>query len=320
VSIRDPKDNIFGRYPILPGATTEVCTDFIVKPPILEEGQDFKTTVILIDQLGNEHKVKNVVFKGPKPKEPKKAEPPKESIHAISDPIEKEIVAVLKAEVNRYRECGRRVGGLGSVRTTYKGQTTRGVGTEWRIADSPENQSIILDVDTAKIVSDNTTALLKLYRKLRDDEERERFVAALLKRLSRSTEYAPVGYLILLVLFRIDRLSEALNTAKRDLHKDGAHGFSDLLRLLDGLLRFEHSVGRLQKPLKTAKGDFHFERSTFTPALLDEVERFVEGLDEDTFHIQERVAAIRVYRLATQPNVVNIGRIRPLLEPPRTRK
>lgn len=82
------------------------------------------------------------------------------------------------------------------------------------------------------------------------------------------------------MLFRIGRLPDALQTAKRDLQGDGALGFSDLLRLLDGLLRFEHPA--------------------FTPDLLDEVERFVEGIQEHTFNIRERIAAIRAFRLATR--------------------
>jgi hypothetical protein len=57
---------------------------------------------------------------------------------------------------------------------------------------------------------------------------------------------------------------------------DGEFGFNDLLRLLDGLLRFEHPK--------------------FTPDLLDEVERFIEGIHEHTFRIRERIAAIRAFR------------------------
>jgi hypothetical protein len=105
-----------------------------------------------------------------------------------------------------------------------------------------------------------------------------RFVTALLERLSRSTDYASVGYLILLVLFRIGGLSEALETAKKNLQKDEAYGFSDPLRLLDGLLHFEHQ--------------------SFTLELLDQIEKLVESIEENTFNIQERIAAIRAFRLA----------------------
>jgi hypothetical protein len=49
--------------PISPGDTTRVATDFWVSPPVRSEGQEFRATVVLVDQYGNEHRVKNVVFR-----------------------------------------------------------------------------------------------------------------------------------------------------------------------------------------------------------------------------------------------------------------
>lgn len=63
VSTKHPSDNIFGQYPIHPGATTELSADFWIKPPVREKGQEFKATVVLVDQFGNEHRVKNVIFR-----------------------------------------------------------------------------------------------------------------------------------------------------------------------------------------------------------------------------------------------------------------
>lgn len=280
VLVKHPDKELYGRFPILPRATTEIRADFWIRPPICKEGKDFKTAIILIDQFRNEHKVKDAVFKGPRPKEIRKDEPAGESIYSIKDPIEKEIVAVLKAELARYRECGRRVGGLGSIQTSYQGgRAMPGVGAEWRDVNSPKNQSIDPSPESAWIESDNAAALGKLYRGLNTDEEKRRFISLLLKRLSRQTEYAPVGYLILFVLFHFGQLPETLRTAKRDLQGDGAFGFSEFVRLLDGLLRFKHP--------------------SFTTDLLDEVERFTEGIEE-TFRISERVAAIRAFRLTNK--------------------
>lgn len=291
VMVKHPDQDIFGRYPILPGATTEVSVDFWIQPPVCKEGQDFRTTLILIDQFGNEHKMKRIIFRAPSPKKLKEIlkEIPitEESIHSILDPIAKEVAAVLRAEIYRYRDCGRSIGGLGSVQTLYKGNLMTGVGTEWREA-SPKNQAIITDAENACIKSDNATALLNLYnsfgkRKWAGERQAEvtRFVQALLKRLSKTREYAPVGYLILLVLFRIGRLKDALSVAKTDLQGDVGYGFSDFLRLLDGLLRFEHP--------------------SFSYELLDEVDNFLEGLEEDTFGIRERVGAIKAFRLGRLP-------------------
>ncbi|MCH4563462.1 hypothetical protein MKP05_10000 [Halomonas sp. EGI 63088] len=278
VLTRHPEENIFGSYPILPGETTEVHSDFWVIPPKRKEGEDFKTSVVLIDQYGNEHKIKNVVFTGPKPKEPKKEETPSEPIHSITDPIEKEIAAVLKAEANRYKECGRRVGGLGSIQTTIQGKSYKGVGTEWREADSPKNQTITEDESTIQISSDNAQALLNLYQKIKTDERKERYFSALFKRLDKNTEYAPVGYLILFVSFSLGELDAVLNGAVKNLQGDKAYGFSDFLRLLDSLLKFRHS--------------------SFSSENLDSIEQFLADVKEHSFRIEERLAAIRAYRLS----------------------
>lgn len=281
VLVRHPQRNIYGPYVIPPGFTTEATADFWIQPPVRKVGQDFKATIVIVDQFGNKHAVRKVLFRSIRPPAPQQAEPPQESIHAIADPVEKQVVAVLKDEINRYRQVGRSTGGLGSIRTRYRGQFMAAFGTEWRRTDSPERQSLIPDPDQAFIESDNAAALLNLYQGLSSDEERSRFVGALLQRMSRGTEYTPIAYLIMLVLFRIGRLPDALRKAKLDLQGDSAMGFSDVLRLLDGLLRFEHPA--------------------FTPTLLDEVEQFVEDIQEHTFNIRERIAAIRAFRLASRP-------------------
>jgi hypothetical protein len=287
VLVRHPDRNVYGHYPIEPGATTEASTNFWIMPPIRKEGEHLKAAIVLVDQYGNEHKVNNVIFRGPAPRQPNPIGPPGELIHSIQDPLEKEVAAVLKAEVTRYSQCGRRVGGLGSVQTTYQNQTVKGIGSDWRESDSPKAQLTVADPDNARIESDNADALQKLYSRL-GTEEQPRFVEVLLKRLSRDTEYAPVGYLILLVLFRIGHLPEVLQVAKSDLQNDGAYGFSDFQRLLDGLLRLKHPM--------------------FTTSLLDEVERFIEGI-HDEFVIHQRLAAIRAHRVA-------LGQIPERIEPP----
>lgn len=60
--IEHPESRIFGSYPILPGDTSEVIADFWIQPPVREGGQAFKARIVLIDQYGNEHKTRKVVF------------------------------------------------------------------------------------------------------------------------------------------------------------------------------------------------------------------------------------------------------------------
>ena len=165
--------------------------------------------------------------------------------------------------------------GLGSVR--LKDSDRPGIGTEWRKADSPMNQSIEINSQKKYIISDNAKALINLYNKLGNTDDKFTFVNSLLDRLSKDKEYAPVGYLIFLVLFRIDKLEIAFDIARKKLYQDSSYGFSDSLRLLDGLLRFEHSA--------------------FSKKLLEKIEIFIDELDEHLFRIPERLSAIRAFRL-----------------------
>lgn len=282
VATQDRRRGVFGGYPIPPHGTADLSAHFWVKPPVQEDGKDFDARVEFIDQYGNKHRTKKVRFACHPRTTPKKQEPPKELVYSISDPLLKKIVSVLKAEVDRYRGCGRTVGGMGSVQTTVGGQTYRGVGSDWREADSPRQQEVLEQPTLGAVHSENADALLSIYNVLGSQEERERFKTALLDRLSRDGEYACIGYFIGLVLFRTGHLSDAVSRAKRDLFGDREFGFSNLLWLVDGLLKFEHSA--------------------FSDDPLDAIERVVHGVDEHLFRIPQRIAAVRALRLVPLSN------------------
>jgi hypothetical protein len=136
--------------------------------------------------------------------------------YGIADPIEKEVVSVLKAEIGRYAMCGRRVGGLGSVHIVYKDQAMTGVGNDsWR-PDLPANQ-LLADASPALLRSDNLQAFVGFYRGLSSDDERERFKKALLDLLDSKRGYLAVSYFIAAVFFSIGALPEDLQKAKHDL-------------------------------------------------------------------------------------------------------
>ena len=149
-------EKMYGMYDIPPGETRNVSCDFWLEPPVVKASEPFTAhSVLFIDQFGNRHAVKRVRFRSmaadirPLPKEPE------EFPYELSDPVEKEVVSVLKAELSRYQMCGRRVGGLGSVHIVYQGRPMTGVGSDsWR-ADSPVNQLIVPDPDAAELKSDN---------------------------------------------------------------------------------------------------------------------------------------------------------------------
>lgn len=277
ILVRHPDQNLFGSYLIPPNFTTDARIDFWIQPPVRQEGEELVVTFELKDQLGNVHRTQRVKHYSLPKRKDEKPEITLESISDISNPVEKEVASVLQAEIDRYADCGRRVGGLGSITTTYQGRTLNGVGSDSRKADSPELQSVIPDPENARIWSDNGEVLIKYYATLGDQKKRD-FVIALVKRISRDTPYSDIGYFILYVLFRTGNMAEALTPAKEKLQGDSKYGFSDFLRLLDGLLKYEPQI--------------------FSSETLDQIEQFINGLSEHIFGIRERSRAIRTLVLA----------------------
>jgi len=272
VFVRHSEDNYYGTYPIPPGFTTDARADFWIQPPVCKENEMLIADVELVDQLGNTYRINKIHFRPPTKKKEKLIDTPLEIVSDITNGVERKIVTVLQAEINRYKDCGRKVGGLGSITTTYKGALFNGVGTDCRIADSPKLQSIAPDTENAIIKSDNAVALINFYDSLEKDQKSE-FIGFMSRRLSGKIVYAQVGYFILFVFYRIGHLKEALEVAKNNLQNDDEYGFSNFLMLLDGLLKYEYPK--------------------FSIEMLDATEQFLKGIKEHTFRIQERLAAIR---------------------------
>ncbi|HEC31188.1 MAG TPA: hypothetical protein ENI41_01710 [Deltaproteobacteria bacterium] len=137
---------------------------------------------------------------------------------------------------------------------------------------------IVKDPSKVAITSDNLEAFKKVLGKAKDGYDKERIISFLSLRISRDGEYSSIGYFFLLIFKELDRLSELLNLAKTKLQGDSKYGFSDLLRLLDALLKYKHDI--------------------FSEDELDEIENFLEDVKEHKFKIKERLAAIRTHRLS----------------------
>jgi hypothetical protein len=280
---RGPDDNLHGMFDIAPRATRTMAFDFWLFPPVAVPADSFTAhSVRFMDQFGNKHIVRRVRFdsiearKRPQPKEPD------EWAYEIDDTIAKEIVAVLRAELARYAVCGRSVGGLGSVHVAVNGRSMPGVGGDSWTADSPLNQLLAADVAVASLQSDNLDALVAFHARLSSDDEKRRFSQELLERLDEDRGYLGVSYFIVAILWRIGLLGEALRKARKSLPigEERVFGLSNVLMLLNGLLKYRHS--------------------DFSPADLDEIERFIHGLKEHPFKILEKLAAVRAARLSTR--------------------
>jgi len=279
---RSAKDDLHGFYDIPPNETRNAPFDFWVYPPVAKAREKVNAhAVIFVDQFGNRHTVRKVTFISHDVEQSKPAKRPQELVYEITDPVEKEVVSVLKSELARYEMCGRRVGGLGSVHLVYRGRSATGVGTDSWIADSPANQLIVSDPGEAALHSDNFDALVSYYDHLTKDEERSRFIAALTNRLDGGKGYLEVSYFIVFVLLKLGHLESALKKAKQDLPpgEQKAFGLSNILMLLNGMLKYRHP--------------------DFTSNMLDQIERFIHDLNEHPFLIPQKLSAIRASRLAT---------------------
>jgi hypothetical protein len=106
-------------------------------------------------------------------------------------------------------------------------------GDSWT-PNSPANQFIVADPTAATLKSDNLDSLVGFYTSLTDDDQRTRFVNALLHRLHEKRGYLSVSYFIVCVLWRVGPLAAALQKAKRDLPagETRVFGLSNVLMLL----------------------------------------------------------------------------------------
>jgi len=262
-------------WPIPPGETTWVRVHFWVPRLVCGAKKDLRSSVTLLDQFGNKHKVRRVRFRSDaaRPPAPK---PTEEKLSFISDHLEKSVASVLKGEKERFLPGSNVAGQFGTLLLCIAGHKDGCFGTEWHNANAPRPISIYVGPDEPIISSENADALLKLHRDS-DSEGRSRVERALLSRLAKDTEYEYVGYFIMFVLHRLGRLQDGLEAAKHGLRGGKFRGFQNVLYLLDELLRYEHR--------------------SFPDALLDWIEAYAEGLEDYSFRIRDRICDIRTLRL-----------------------
>lgn len=277
---RAPYDYRMGDFDIPPNETRNlVCSFRLDSPPVDEKNPFFAHSIVLVDQLGNKHSVRRVKFAAVNPNARIAPTEPEEFPSEIENRIEREVVSILKAELARYEMCGRTVGGLGSVHLVYRETRSTGFGTEFWKPDSPTDQFLVTDPESASVESDNLAALRAVLARLQTEADRQLFVHALLERLASDRGYAAVSYFIVYALLDAGHMKEALEKARRDLPEsdDRNFGLSNVLMLLNGLLRYRFP--------------------DFTDAMLDDIERFTKGMKAGLFRIPQKIAAIRAQRL-----------------------
>ena len=221
-------------------------------------------------------------------------------------------VPITEDEISRYKKYGRSTGELGSVYALHQGRKIKSVYQDgWTSSKSGDRQEIVSDPENSRVYTENGDSLVEFYGSLHEDADKELFVNSLLSRLDREKEYYCVSYLIIYVLFKIGKLSEGLEAARSGLpprptlldilfrrkpaekllEPHQRHGYSDVLGMINGLLRYEHQ--------------------SFSDNDLDIVEEFIMNTDEYTFQIEEKINSVRSYRLthnnALQPTAESGG-------------
>lgn len=266
VLTKNYKSDIWGSYPIPKGYTTEIEASFVINKKHAKSMKDaIKAGIELQDPTGRTHKIDNFIV------EPVRKGSVKRELLVIEDPskiknkVEKQVVAVLKNEVEQYKARGRREGRLGTV------EWPKGT-IEWRGADD-KIQFLFENSNKVNVKSDHIDALLSLYQSSSVNDKRN-IIAALLNRIDKKSEYRDVGYLIIFFLFETSHLKEGLDITFKKLRGDKANAFGDVLRMLDFLLAFRYT---------------EFQESD-----LDAIEAFVYSTKEHPFRIKERINAIRV--------------------------
>ena len=283
VSVRATDRNIYGDaissgHAIPARMSLPVSAHIMVRGvPWREPKKQVRLTLAVRDDEGRQERVKMILRVMPRAQAVASL-PALEVVSSLSDEVEKRVTAVLQAEVARYAKSGRPSGGLGSIHLMVGGrEITSFAGDGW-VPNSPKNQSVYDKPDNVELKSDNLEALMA-YRARLSDDERKRFEAALLDRIDEGRGYLRVTYFIVCVLWKVGRLPEALERAKAKLPQGEmkAFGLSNTLMLLNGLLRYRYI-------------DFPNE-------MLDEIEKFLNGMNEHSFQIPEKIAAIRAMRL-----------------------
>ncbi len=266
VLIKNYKSDIWGSYPIPKGYTTEIEASFVIDKRHIKNVMDtIKAQIELQDPTGRTHKIDDIVIKPVRKGSVKRDSLIIEDPSKIRSEVEKQVVAVLKNEVEQYKVRGRREGKLGTV------EWPNGV-IEWRGADD-KIQFLFENSNKNNVKSGHVDALLSLYQSSSAMGKRN-IITTLLNRIDKKNEYRDVGYLIIFFLLEVGHLREGLETTLKKLRGDKANAFGDVLRMLDFLLAFRYE---------------EFQESD-----LDVIEAFVYSTKEHPFRIKERINAIRV--------------------------
>lgn len=188
------------------------------------------------------------------------------------------VVSALRTEAHAYASHGRSAGGLGSVSFTYRGRTYYGTPAQWQTVGTP-GTLVPQDPETCTIASANGDTLVETCARHYGADE-ARFSVLLFAFLDRESEFSDVGYLIVLAAHRLGLLGRACEVAADRLQGAPRFGFSEVIRMLSGLISFAYHEISVED--------------------LREVETLFANLPDEGFQIPARIAEARVMKSRRQ--------------------
>jgi len=162
----------------------------------LKLNEDLQATVEFVDHLRNAMLVRTV-FRAEHGAESEQTLPPAETLESIDNPVSKNVASFLKLELAQLQQSGLQP----MLVVRLPDGKTQGAFDEWW--DSNKPRPFLQLPRGAKLESDNAERLVDYYNS-GSSGDRTVFLDALMSRLSETMEYAPVAYLALLVMFRLD--------------------------------------------------------------------------------------------------------------------
>ena len=133
VSTRAADRNIYGRalqsgYVIPPKVSLPASAHMMIRSvPWPAPKNHIRLTIALRDDEGREERAKMTIRVMPQA-QAVAALPALEIVSSLSNPVERQVAAVLQAELSRYDKCGRSAGGFGSVHLVVSGQVMTSFG------------------------------------------------------------------------------------------------------------------------------------------------------------------------------------------------
>ncbi|MER8519692.1 hypothetical protein NKI48_08045 [Mesorhizobium sp. M0644] len=287
-----------GEPVIPPKATVPISTHFMVPTRKHHLKATKRYDFTFVDHNGHRTRKRGIDYK-PERQRVKTTKLNSEAIAEIADQDEKALASLLKEEIGRYARHGRQHGGLGTISAVKGNAKIKSIYQDWWASDrASERQDIVVE-SGPKIVSEIGDAIVEYASKLPEDRL-AKFPSLLLDRLDRDREYYGVSYLIVYALWRLNRLEDALQTVyeryefkpalvdnifrrsyvNRVLERNQQYGYSDVLGLLNGMLRYEH---------------LHLvERE------LEKIEWLAMNTSEHPFQIAQKITSIRALRIANR--------------------